>query len=93
MSDAWISNASPLITLAAIDGLDLFAALKAELWVPATVLNEVGASADRADDRVRASGRFVLVPDVAIATEAAHWAWTRARRKPSLKRSRRPPRA
>ena len=75
MSDAWISNASPLITLAAIDRLDLFAALKAEVWVPATVLNEVGAgaSADRADDRVRASGRFVLVPDVAIGTEVAHW--------------------
>ncbi len=75
MSDAWISNASPLITLAAIDRLDLFAALKAEIRVPATVLNEVGAgaSADRADDRVRASGRFVLVPDVAIETEVAHW--------------------
>jgi hypothetical protein len=75
MTDFWVSNASPLITLAAIDRLDLFAALKAEVHVPATVLDEVGAgaSADRADERVRASGRFVFAPDVPITTEVVRW--------------------
>jgi predicted nucleic acid-binding protein len=71
MTRFWISNASPLITLAAIDRLDLFAALQSEIRIPATVLAEVGAgaAADRADDRVRTSGRFVLVPDVPITDE------------------------
>lgn len=71
MTDFWVSNASPLITLAAIDRLDIFAALNAEVRVPATVLAEVGAGAvaDRADERVRQSGRFVLVDDVSIGAE------------------------
>jgi predicted nucleic acid-binding protein len=75
MTDFWVSNASPLITLAAIDRLDIFAALNAEVRVPTTVLTEVGAgaAADRADDRVRESGRFVLVDDVPILTEVERW--------------------
>jgi predicted nucleic acid-binding protein len=75
MTDFWVSNASPLITLAAIDRLDIFAALNAEVRVPTTVLTEVGAGAatDRADDRVRESGRFVLVDDVPILTQVERW--------------------
>lgn len=75
MTDFWVSNASPLIALAAIDRLDIFAALNAEVRVPTTVLTEVGAgaAADRADDRVRESGRFVLVGDVPIVTEVVRW--------------------
>ncbi len=56
----WISNASPLITLTAIDRLDLFAALQAEVRVPATVLTEVAGSAGAVKD----SGLFVLAADV-----------------------------
>ncbi len=75
MTDFWVSNASPLITLAAIDRLDIFAALNTEVRVPATVLAEVGAGAvaDRADDRVRQSGRFALVADVPIGAEVLRW--------------------
>jgi predicted nucleic acid-binding protein len=75
MTDFWVSNASPLITLAAIDRLDIFAALYAEVRVPTTVLTEVGAgaAADRADDRVRKSGLFVIVDDVPIVTEVVRW--------------------
>ena len=75
MAEFWISNASPLITLAAIDRLDLFAALHAEIRVPSTVLREVGAGAstDRADERVRESGRFIIVQDLPIAIEVTRW--------------------
>lgn len=71
MRDFWVSNASPLIVLAAIDRLDIFAALNAEVRVPATVLAEVdaGAGADRADERVRESGRFILVEDVDVGAD------------------------
>jgi uncharacterized protein len=75
VTDFWVSNASPLITLAAIDRLGVFAALNAEVRVPANVLTEVGAgtAADRADDRVRQSGRLALVNDVPIGDDVLRW--------------------
>ncbi|MEY4580581.1 MAG: hypothetical protein RL701_5284 [Pseudomonadota bacterium] len=95
MTDFRVSNASPLIVLAAIDRLDIFAALNAEVRVPATVLTEVGAgaAADRADDRVRQSGRFTLVDDVPISAEVLRWASIEGKLRRSRRRSQRMRRA
>lgn len=75
MTDFWISNASPLITLTAVGRLDLFAALKCEIRVPLAVLEELraGAAEDRADEAVRKAGKFVIVEDVAIPTNVDRW--------------------
>lgn len=75
MTDFWISNASPLITLTAVGRLDLFAALKCEIRVPLAVLEELraGATEDRTDEAVRKAGTFVIVEDVAIPTNVDRW--------------------
>jgi predicted nucleic acid-binding protein len=75
MSDVWISNASPLITLAAVGRLDIFSALTGIVRVPSAVLAELSAGpmSDNAEESVRASARFVILPDVAIPADVDRW--------------------
>ena len=75
MVDVWVCNSSPLIALARIQRLDLIESLTAEVVVPATVLLEIeaGADRDRAVYAVRSSPRLRIRPDVEIPEAVRSW--------------------
>lgn len=75
MSEAWVTNASPVILFARIGRLDLLERLAPHIIVPNAVLDEV-----RAGQEKDATATFALdwaesrrVPDVAVPASVEHW--------------------
>jgi len=75
VSEAWVTNASPLILLARIGRLDLLDRLAPQIIVPSAVLDEVRVG--RAKDTTAAIAldwaESRRVPDLAVPASVEHW--------------------
>lgn len=74
-SNPWVVNASPLILLGKLQRLDLLELLAPSILVPASVVGEVAAGAER-DMAVAANLAWVrqkLRPDVSVPASVARW--------------------
>jgi predicted nucleic acid-binding protein len=72
---SWVINASPLILLGKLQRLDLLTLLAPALVVPASVMREVAAGAER-DESTAASiawARNYLQPDVPMVSSVMQW--------------------
>ena len=74
MSEIWVVNASPVITLARVDHLDLLAHLSAEVHVPEAVAGELmaGAAYDPARQALE-RGWGVRIPAGKVPQRVLEW--------------------
>jgi predicted nucleic acid-binding protein len=75
VSEAWVTNASPIILFARIGRLDLLDRLAPQIIVPSAVLDEVRVGQEKA-----ATATLALdwagsrrVPDLAVPASVEHW--------------------
>ena len=61
MGDTWIVNASPIITLAKVDRLDLLADQASQVWIPEAVAMEVRSGPESDSGRRALEGGWGLV--------------------------------
>ena len=75
MTDAWVTNASPIILFARIDRLDLINRLAPAVIVPRAVADEILAGQEK-DGRATMALSWVesrLTPNVALPATVEHW--------------------
>lgn len=74
-SDRWVTNASPLIFLGAVDGIEWLVREAAQIIVPNAVIDELAAGAGGADviNRLRKIDRIQFAADVPVPPVIAAW--------------------